>query len=207
MCAFDRWRVRNLVAKMRSFLTLPRADELGDPTGSRSCLASMCPVAFTGSLSWPCFPCGLRLLFNSPPQPLAECNQGMPVTQSERNLAGLLVRGDVGIGLVWFLDDLDATHNASPEENARTRRRLQAQMDVADRTRAASSLRRPEAGQPRSRSIASFTGRRLECNAPQVSWLSRPRAHHFERRAQPANRLRSMALPSPRAGRIWARLQ
>ena len=82
-------------------------------------------------------------------------------------------------------------------------------MDVADRTRAASSLRRPErpTGQPRSRSIASLTGRRLECNAPQVSWLSRPRAHHFERRAQPANRLRSMALPSPLAGRIDGRVR
>ena len=46
----------------------------------------------------------------------------MPITQSERNLAGLLVHGGVGIGLVWFLDDLDATHNATPEENARTMR-------------------------------------------------------------------------------------
>jgi hypothetical protein len=38
---------------------------------------------------------------------------------SQRNLAGLLVHGGEGIGLVWFLDGLDATHNASPEENAR----------------------------------------------------------------------------------------
>jgi hypothetical protein len=116
MCAFDRWRVRNSVAKMRSFLTLPRADELGGPTDSRSCSTLMCPAAFRDSLSRSCFPCGLRLLFNSPPQPLAECNQGMPVTQSEKNLSGLLVHRGVGIGLVRFLDDLDATHNATPKK-------------------------------------------------------------------------------------------
>jgi hypothetical protein len=65
----------------------------------------------------------------------------MPVTQSERDLAGMLVHGGVGIGLVWCLDDSDATHIANPEENARTKRRLQAQLDEAYRTRAASSLR------------------------------------------------------------------
>jgi len=112
----DRWRVRNSVAKMRSFLTLPRADELGGPTDSRSCSTLMCPAAFWGWLSRPSFPCGLRLLFNSPTQPLAECNQGMPVTQSEKNLAVLSVHGGVGIGLVRLLDDLDATHNADPAE-------------------------------------------------------------------------------------------
>jgi hypothetical protein len=111
-----RCDVRNSVAKMRSFLTLPRADEFGGPTDSRSGSTLMCPAAFTGSLSRPCLPCGLRLLFNSPPQPRAECNQGMPVTQSERNFAGLLVHGGVGIGFVWYLDDLDATHNANPEK-------------------------------------------------------------------------------------------
>ena len=89
----------------------------------------MRPAAFTGSLSR--LVCGLRLLFNSPLQPLAECNQGMPVPQSQKNLAGLLVHGGVGKGLVWLLDDQDATHNANPEESARTKRRLQAQLDVA----------------------------------------------------------------------------
>jgi hypothetical protein len=34
---------------------------------SQSCSTLMCPVVFTGSLSRPCFSCGLRLLFNSPP--------------------------------------------------------------------------------------------------------------------------------------------
>jgi len=47
----DRWRVRNSVAKMRSFLTLPRPDELGGPTDSRSCSTLMCPAAFWGWLS------------------------------------------------------------------------------------------------------------------------------------------------------------
>jgi hypothetical protein len=40
----------------------------------------------------------------------------MPVTQSEKNLAGLLVYGGVRIGLVRFLDDLDATHNPIPRK-------------------------------------------------------------------------------------------
>jgi hypothetical protein len=133
----DRWGVRSSAAKMRSFLTLPRSDRLGDPTDSRSRSASMCRVAFTRSLSRPRLPCGLRPLFNSPPQPLAECNQGMPVPQSQRNLAGLLVHSDVGIGLVWFLDDQDAPHNANPEESARPECDSRLKWDVADRTRAA----------------------------------------------------------------------
>jgi hypothetical protein len=101
--AFDRWRVRNSVANMRSFLTLPRADELGDATDSRPRSTSMYAVAFPGSLPQICglrFPCGLRLLFHGPPQPLAERNQGIPVAQSERNFAGLLVHGGVGISFV-----------------------------------------------------------------------------------------------------------
>ena len=161
---------------MRSFLALPRADELGGPTDSRSCSTLMCPAAFWGWLSRPSFPCGLRLLFNSPTQPLAECNQGMPVTQSEKNLAGLLVYGGVGIGFVWLLDDHDATHNANRRKRP-DKRRLQAQLDEAGTTRAAYSLwRGPRpTGQPCSRGIARFTSRRLECNARQVSWLSRPR--------------------------------
>ncbi len=60
-------------------------------------------VALPGSLPQIrglCFPCGLRLFFNGPPQPLAERNQRMPVTQSERNFAGLLVHGGVGIRFV-----------------------------------------------------------------------------------------------------------
>jgi hypothetical protein len=112
----DRWRVRNSVAEMRSFLTLPRAGELGGPTDSRSCSTLMCPAAFWGWLSRPSFPCELRLLFNSPTQPLAECNQAMPVAQPQKNLAGLLVCGGVGIRLVWFLDDLDAAHDATPRK-------------------------------------------------------------------------------------------
>ncbi len=46
----------------------------------------------------------------------------MPVAQSERNLAGLLVHGGVGVGLVWFLDDQDATHNANPKKTPDWRR-------------------------------------------------------------------------------------
>jgi hypothetical protein len=94
--------------------TLPPADDLGGSPDSRSCSTLMCPAAFRGSLSRPCFPCGLRLLFNSPSQSLAQRNQGMPVTQSEKNLAGLLVYGSVGISLVRSLNDMDATHNPTP---------------------------------------------------------------------------------------------
>jgi hypothetical protein len=32
-----------------------------------------------------------------------------------------LVYGGVGIGLVWFLDDLDATHNPTPKKAPRQR--------------------------------------------------------------------------------------
>jgi hypothetical protein len=77
-----------------------------------------------------------------------------------------------------------ATHNANPEKMPGPGG-LQAQLDRGwcgpfPLFAAPSGSR----GQPRSRSIASLTGRRLERNAPQVSWLSRP--HHSERRAQPS---------------------
>ena len=72
----------------------------------------MYAAALPGSLL--CFPCGL--LFDGPLQPLTERNQSMPVTQSEKNLAGLSVQGGVGIGLGWFLDDLDAAHGATPRK-------------------------------------------------------------------------------------------
>ena len=96
-------RVRNSVANMRSFLTLPRADELGGSADLRPRSTSIYAVTFPGSLPQICglcFPCGPRLLFNGPPQPLAERNQGMPVTQSERNFAGLLIHSGVGIRFV-----------------------------------------------------------------------------------------------------------
>jgi hypothetical protein len=100
----------------------------------------------------------------------------MPVTQSERNFAGLLVHGGVGIGLVWFLDDLDATHNANPEG-------IWPDQEAApgsngyDRMSAAYSLRRAPNGTGCSRSIERSTSRRPGCNTLQVSWLSRPRHH------------------------------
>jgi hypothetical protein len=92
----------------------------------------------------------------------------MPVTQSERNVAGLLVHCGVGIGLVWFLDDPNATHNANPEEDARTRRRLQAKMDDADRMRAS-----PARGNQRN-SLVAAASRVL----PAADWSATPRRFH-----------------------------
>src|SRR5262249_32174109 len=97
----------------------------------------------------------------------------------------------VGIGLVRFLDDLDATHNATPEKAPGPRDGSRHKcMRLAGRGLLPC---RPERSteQPRSRSIASFTGRRLECNAQQVSWLSRPRPT-TPSSAQPANRVPSV---------------
>jgi hypothetical protein len=71
------------------------------------------------------------------------------------------------------------TPKKAPDQKA-----IQAQLDEADRTRAASSLRRPErpTGQPRSRSIASL---------PAADWSARLRRFHGYRGHAPPLRARS----------------
>jgi hypothetical protein len=56
----------------------------------------------------------LRIVLNCPPEPTTQRYQRRPIREPEQNLASLLIYGGVGIGLVWFLDDADATHNANP---------------------------------------------------------------------------------------------
>ena len=112
----------------------------------------------------------------------------MPVPQSQKNLARLLVHGGVGIGLVGLLDDQDATHNVNPEERARTKRRLQAQLDEAGRTRATYSLGR--SARPTGDSPVPAASRGL----PAADWsATRRRFHGYRGHAPP----RSTALSPP----------
>ena len=79
----------------------------------------MTAVALTGSLPLVARSACALLLVDYPPQPLAERNERGPVSQLERNLAGLSVDGGVGVGFARPLDDPYATHGAIPRENVR----------------------------------------------------------------------------------------
>jgi len=79
----------------------------------------MTAVALTGSLPLVARSACALLLVDYPPQPLAERNERGPVSQLERNLAGLSVDGGVGVGFARPLDDPYATHDAILPENVR----------------------------------------------------------------------------------------
>jgi len=79
----------------------------------------MSAVALTGWLPLVARSACALLLVDYPPQPLAERNERSPVSQLERNLAGLSVDGGVGVGFARPLDDPYATHDAILPENVR----------------------------------------------------------------------------------------
>jgi hypothetical protein len=78
----------------------------------------MTAVALTGSLPLVARAACALFLMDYPPQPLAERNERSPVSQLERNLAGLLVDGGVGVGFARPLDDPYATHGAIAPETS-----------------------------------------------------------------------------------------
>jgi hypothetical protein len=79
----------------------------------------MTAVAPTGPLPLVARSACALLLLDYPPQPLAERNERGPVSQLERNLAGLSVDRGVGVDFARPLDNPYATHGAIPRENAR----------------------------------------------------------------------------------------
>jgi len=78
----------------------------------------MTAVALTGWLPLVARSACALLLVDYPPQPLAERNERSPVSQLERNLAGLSVDGGVGVGFARPLDDPYAAHGAIPEKTS-----------------------------------------------------------------------------------------
>jgi hypothetical protein len=53
----------------------------------------------------------LQDVLDCPSQPTTERDQGSPIGKLQRNLASRLVDGGEGVGLVWSLNNLYATHN------------------------------------------------------------------------------------------------
>jgi hypothetical protein len=92
MCVSDRSRVRNSVAKVRSFPTLPLADELD------GCSTLVCSVAFTASRSRPSFRADFDFSSTAHPNPGGFAADGLPGPQKPRRS-----QSSAAISLRWLL--------------------------------------------------------------------------------------------------------